>query len=114
MAQKVEVVLTCDLHAGDTPAVDTVTFTYNGQTYEFELCQAHLDEFNATLQAYAAVARRTAGRRPIGGGARSARRDGDPGELAAIRAWARENGMAVSDRGRISAQIRQAFEAAHA
>jgi hypothetical protein len=35
------------------------------------------------------------------------------GRAAAIRAWAREQGMEVNERGRIPNQIVQAYEAAH-
>nr|WP_330359970.1 histone-like nucleoid-structuring protein Lsr2 [Mycobacteroides abscessus] len=34
-------------------------------------------------------------------------------QLAAIRQWARKNGYEVSDRGRIKAEVVEAFEAAH-
>ncbi|WP_458864192.1 Lsr2 family DNA-binding protein [Mycobacteroides abscessus] len=33
--------------------------------------------------------------------------------MAAIRQWARKNGYEVSDRGRIKAEVVEAFEAAH-
>jgi hypothetical protein len=89
-----------------------VTFTYDGQTYEFELCQSHLDEFQKVLQGYASAARRASGGRRSPAGARSPRSNGNSSELAAIREWARTHGYAVSDRGRISAEIRQAFDAA--
>jgi nucleoid-associated protein Lsr2 len=109
MAQKVQVVLTCDLHDDDTPAVETVTFSFGGDAYEFELCRQHLDEFNRVMEGYASAAR--AGTRPR----RSGRRGHKPSaDLAAVRAWARGNGYEVSDRGRISAAVRDAFEAAHA
>jgi len=51
VAQKVEVVLTCDLDSESTPAVETVVFGYGGQTYEFELCKAHLEEFHDWARA---------------------------------------------------------------
>jgi hypothetical protein len=34
-------------------------------------------------------------------------------DTAAIRSWARENGYAVNDRGRVAAEIVDAYEAAH-
>ena len=46
---------------------------------------------------------RPAGHRPASGG----------GSSADVRAWARENGFAVSERGRIPAEIWAAYEAAH-
>jgi hypothetical protein len=107
MAQKVEVVLTCDLDAAETPAAETVAFSYRGQTYEFELCQAHLDEFTKVMDGYAGAARRVAVR------PRLARSLPSPtADLAAIRAWARRNGHEISQRGRIPAAVRDAFDAA--
>ena len=37
----------------------------------------------------------------------------DREQTAAIRAWARQNGYQVSDRGRISKTVVDAFQAAH-
>ncbi|MCU4183346.1 Lsr2 family protein [Acidiferrimicrobium sp. IK] len=113
MAQKVQVLLTCDLDDDDTPAVETVTFGFDGYTYAFELCEAHLEEFNNVMQGYIASARRADGgsRRPrpaAGAAARPARED-----LSAVREWARENGYEISDRGRIPGEVREAYEAAH-
>ena len=111
MAQKVEVVLTCDLDDVLTPAMETVTFSYGGQAYEFELCAAHLKEFDELMQRFTGAAR-PAGRagpgRPRGGRSRAS----TSAELAAVRAWAQDNGFAVKDRGRIPLEVRRAFEAA--
>jgi hypothetical protein len=101
VAQKVEVKLTCDLDEVETAAVATVSFVHDGQRYEFELCQAHLDEFNRTMRRFTGAARR------VRRGPSNA-----PADLAAIRSWAKANGHPVSDRGRIAASIRQAYESA--
>jgi hypothetical protein len=105
MAQKVQVVLTCDLDTDDTPAVETVAFSYGREEYEFELCQRHLDEFNGVMERFAGAARR---RGPTGRRRQTAKAD-----LGAIREWARQHGFEVSDRGRISAAVREAFDTAH-
>lgn len=114
MAQKVEVVLTCDLDDGDTPAVDTVVFGYDGANYEFELCQAHLDDFHRVMKGFVGAARRagSGGRRTGAGTSRTVRAAGNPSELAQVREWARNNGYEVSDRGRIPSQVREAFDKA--
>ncbi|HLI00199.1 MAG TPA: Lsr2 family protein [Acidimicrobiales bacterium] len=119
MAQKVQVVLTCDLDEEEVPAAETVTFGYDGSNYAFELCENHLAEFAKTMQGYVAVAR------PADGGPRR-RRTSAPASAPRsrpavdstssagnIREWARENGYEVSDRGRIPAEVRAAFEAAN-
>lgn len=117
MGQKIEVVLTCDLHEDEVAASETVTFGLDGYTYAFELCPEHLEEFHGTMQGYVAAARRAdQPRRSRSGGSAgsgSSARRSDPGDLAAIRDWARANGWKVSDRGRIAAEVREAYEAAH-
>ena len=122
MAQKVQVLITCDLDEDETEAAETVTFGHDGATYELEMCQQHLDEFNNWISEYIASARRVGGttrarRSPTtatgNGRVRSRTRNtGEKGGLAAIRDWARSNGYQVSDRGRISGVVREAFEAA--
>jgi hypothetical protein len=117
MAQKVQVVLTCDLDEEEVPAADTVSFGVDGATYAFELCERHLEEFNETMQAYIAVARPADGprrrRSPSSAPNRSARSSSSVASTPSnIRTWARDNGYEVSDRGRIPAEVRAAFEAA--
>ncbi len=115
MGQKIEVQLTCDLHDKETPAVETVAFGVDGYAYEFELCNKHLDEFHKAMSGYVAAARRAGPPRrgrAAAGGARGGRRS-DPGELAVVRDWARANGWKVSDRGRIAAEVREAYDAAN-
>ena len=53
------------------------------------------------------------GRGQAGEGARGARTAPDREQTAAIREWARANGYEVSERGRLSATVLSAFEAAH-
>ncbi len=114
MAQKVQVLLTCDLDNDDTGAVETVTFGYEGATYAFELCETHLDEYHNTMQGYIAAARRAEG-----GGGRRPRSATSPAprpareDLSSVREWARSNGYEVSDRGRIPTSVREAYDAAH-
>src|SRR5215213_738134 len=120
MGQRIEVVLTCDLHDGEVPAEETVTFSVDGTTYAFELCAAHLKEFRDTLGRYVGAARRAdqprRGRRRAADAGGPARRSsgGRRGatDLSEVRAWARGRGYEVSDRGRISAQVQEAYEAA--
>ena len=113
MAQKVEVVLTCDLDPVSTPAIETVTFGYGGQAYEFELCAAHLKEFDELMQRFVGAAR-PAGRAGAGRPRGSRSRAATSAELAAVRSWAQGNGFAVKERGRIPLEVRRAYEAAQA
>jgi hypothetical protein len=113
MAQKVQILLTCDLDEEDVPAVETVTFSYEGNSYAFELCDEHLEEFSNTMQGYIAAARRASGtgRRARTTMARSTAR-APKEDLAQVREWARANGYRVSDRGRIPGEVREAYAAA--
>lgn len=117
MGQRIEVVLTCDLHDGDVPAEETVTFAVDGTTYAFELCPEHLEEFRGALGRYVAAARRAD--QPRRGRRRAAESSAPRGRrgataLSEVRAWARSQGYKVSDRGRISAEVQEAYDAANA
>jgi hypothetical protein len=107
MAQRVNIVLEDDIDGGD--ATETVMFGLDGVTYEIDLSDKNAQKLRDSLTKYVASARRTAAR-----ARRSSSRRGASGpSTAQIREWARANGHDVSDRGRISAEIREAYEAAN-
>ncbi|MGH3360810.1 MAG: histone-like nucleoid-structuring protein Lsr2 [Nocardioidaceae bacterium] len=109
MAQKVQILLVDDIEGGD--ADETVRFGLDGIDYEIDLSAGNADDLRNALAGYVGVARRVGGRRRAGrkGGATTTA----GGSAAAIREWARENGWEVSDRGRVSAEVREAYAAAH-
>ena len=113
MAQKVQVVLVDDIDGG--PAEETVSFALDGTTYEIDLNTANAEKLRETLAPYVGTARRTGSGRGGGGrgrgGAGRGRGRGN-NQTAEIRAWARENGHKVNERGRIPADIVAAFEKA--
>jgi hypothetical protein len=95
-----------------SPAVETVRFGYAGRSYEIDLNEEHATALDELLVPYIEAARRVdTGRRQRGRQPVSERRS--PEELRAIRRWAREQGLRVSDRGRIAADISEKYEAAH-
>jgi hypothetical protein len=112
MAQRVQIVLEDDLDGG--VAAETVTFGLDGVNYEIDLSDKNAgklrDEFATWIgHARRSGGRRTSGRRPAGGSSStSSRRD-----LSAVRGWARANGHQVSDRGRVSAAVQEAYDKAH-
>jgi hypothetical protein len=111
MAQRVQVILVCDLHGDETPGTETVTFSVDGASYEIDVCDAHAAELRDSFARYVGVARRATGRgRPPGSGGGRRRRRGS-GEAAAIREWARANGVPVPERGRIPADIAARYAA---
>jgi hypothetical protein len=114
MAQRVQVLLVCDLHEGDVEGTETITFGLDGSAYEIDVCEAHGKELRDAYAPYVGAARRAgrstgAGARRPGGG----RSRGANNEVAQIREWARSNGHQVSERGRISATVKSAYDAAH-
>ncbi|MBV2354611.1 Lsr2 family protein [Streptomyces sp. J2-1] len=112
MAQKVQVLLVDDLDGGE--ADETVTFALDGKTYEIDLTTANADKLRDLLDRYVKGGRRTGGR-SSGGRGKTARATSGGGnqDTAAIRAWAKENGYDVNDRGRVPATIREAYEKAN-
>src|SRR5512142_2470579 len=89
-----------------SPAVETVRFGYAGREYEIDLSEEHAAERDELLAPYIEHARGIDGGKPK---RRARPAEGErrrrPEELRAIRQWAREQGLQVSDRGRISADI---------
>jgi len=92
---------------------ETVHFSLNGAAYEVDLTTAHADELREILAPYIKAGRRAG----AGGTARAAsprrRASRGGGETTAIREWAKANGYTVSDRGRISADVVAAYNAAN-
>lgn len=112
MAQKVQVLLLDDLSGGE--ADETVTFALDGKSYEIDLNSENADKLRTALEPYVKAGRRAGGSR----GARGRGRSTAPAagsssqDTAKIRAWAKENGYEVNDRGRVPANIREAYEKA--
>lgn len=114
MAQKVHVVLVDDLDGGT--ADETVSFALDGHAYEIDLSAANAAGLREAFATYVGAARRAGSRTGSSTGRRpAATRRAAPrgGRAAEIRAWARQEGIAVSERGRISADVVAEYEAAH-
>jgi Lsr2 len=109
MAQRVNVVLVDDIDGDE--AAETVTFALDGVDYEIDLNEKNAEALREALSRYVGAGRRVGGRRRKGQRAGTAS-DGGP-SAADIRAWARENGWDVPERGRVSAEVREAYAAAH-
>ena len=84
-----------------TPADQTVRFAFNGE---------HFEEFAEAIQPYIKAGRKTGSTRRRGNAGNPTQRL----ENAKIRAWAKEEGHDLSDRGRIPAPIVEAYRKAHA
>jgi len=108
MAQKVQIILEDDIDGSE--ATETVTFALDGTTYEIDLNDKNAAALRDAFATYIGHARKvTTGRR---GGRRSGSAASGP-SAAEVRAWAKDNGYTVPDRGRIPADVRSAYDAAH-
>ena len=109
MAQKVQVVLVDDLDGGS--ADETVTFSLDGVSYEIDLSHDNAAALRDAFAPYVGHGRRVGGpRRSTGRGAARGKGGTNP---AVVRAWAKSQGIAVNERGRISADLQAKFDAAH-
>jgi hypothetical protein len=110
MAQKTVVTVVCDLpHDGEIEGTESVSFGFDGNQYEIDLCEPHSKELREKMGAFADHARRIS----AGGRRRKARSSQGRERSAEIREWARQRGHKVSERGRIPASIVAEYEAAH-
>lgn len=109
MARRTVIAFVDDLDGKDLKDAVTITFSIGNKSYEFDTSQAHAKQFHSELEKYVAVSRPAGTRRARAKGlARGASRD-----AKAVREWARENGYEISDRGRVAAEIIEAYEAAN-
>jgi len=115
MAQKYIVQLVDDLTQEpiDEGAGESVRFSLDGVGYTIDLTTEHADELRNALAPYVSKARKgdsapRATSRSNGSASRAPK-----GDLKAIREWASSNGYKVSSRGRIPAEVQNAYNAAH-
>ena len=114
MAKKVTVTLVDDFD-GAGPADETVEFSIDGVTYEIDLSASNAQKLRDEFKPWTEAGRRVGGRRrgrPSATAGGRGRAVIDREQSAAIREWARRNGHRVSTRGRIPADVIDAFHAA--
>jgi hypothetical protein len=105
VAQRVQIILEDDYDGG--VADETVTFALDGAEYEIDLSSENAAKLRDELAGWIGHARKTGGRRKRAG------KSSDSSSTSEIRAWALANGHAVSSRGRVSADVREAYEKAN-
>ncbi|MFF8787298.1 Lsr2 family protein [Streptomyces sp. NPDC015125] len=106
MAQKVITIFTDDLTGEESTEAATHTLSLDGVTYEIDLSP---DSYDQLLEAVGPFLK--AGRKS-GKGRKPRKAAGGNEDTAAIRAWAKSSGYNVSDRGRVPAEIREAYQKA--
>jgi hypothetical protein len=99
-----------DLDGG--PADQTVRFAIGGTEYEIDLSNENAQVFRQELAPYIAHARRATRRARREQRRRSVRTAASRQRSESVRAWAKNQGISVSDRGRIPADIVQQYERA--
>ncbi|KQW47013.1 hypothetical protein ASC77_17665 [Nocardioides sp. Root1257] len=109
MAQKIHIVLEDDLDGSE--ATQTVSFGLDGTSYEIDLNDKNAGKLRDALAAYIGHGRKV-GASPRRGARKAAAAAGGP-SAKEIRDWARSNGFEVPDRGRVSAEVRSAYDAAN-
>jgi Spy/CpxP family protein refolding chaperone len=107
VARNVSIVVSDDIDG--SAGAETVTFGINGVSYEIDLAEKNRAKFEKAFAPYIEHGRRVARSRRR---TTSARAGGAQPDRAAVRAWARERGLRVSERGRISADVLRQYEAA--
>lgn len=105
MAQRIVYRLEDDLD--NSEAAETIVFGVDSVSYEIDLSEANAQKLRDLLAPYVAAGRRVGGRRKTG----NRRRGGS--SATEVRAWAAENGYTVSSRGRVPAEVREAYDRAH-
>ena len=105
MAVKRQVIETriSDLSGVESTDVTTVKFSWDGKAYKLDLTAGELAEFDGLMTRYVQAA--VDARATNGGTA-----DGDDAKL--IRAWGRDHGYEVEERGKLSASLKAAYYAA--
>jgi Lsr2 len=106
VAQRTQVLYVDDIDGSD--AEGTVRFGIGGTDYEIDLSKEHADQFAEAIAPFIAAARKVPSSRRAARGARAPRHD-----QSAVRAWARDQGIKVSNRGRIPADVLARYQAAH-
>ena len=107
MAQRVNIVLVDDIDGSE--ATETVSFGLDGTSYEIDLNDKNAPPSATRWPGTSGTPARSAPRPAAAGGGAAA--EGPP--AAEIREWARSQGMDVPERGRVSADVRSAYDAAH-
>ena len=108
MAQRVQVMLIDDVDGSE--GAETVTFALDGVTYEIDLSEKNAAKMRGDLASWVGHGRRVSGRSASPRPARKTAAGGT--DSSAVREWARANGHTVSERGRISASVMDAYNAA--
>ncbi|MGS0684512.1 histone-like nucleoid-structuring protein Lsr2 [Nakamurella sp. GG22] len=111
MAQQTTVILTDDIDGGK--AVETVSFGLDGKHYEIDLGAKNAKNLRKAVAVYVEAGRKVKANTAARSNTKTVT-SSDGSDLAAIRAWAHENGIQVAARGRIASSVKEQYLAATA
>lgn len=112
MAQKLQVRYLDDIDGTDLGEhANTIGFAFEGKHYSIDLSDDNAQAFRQAVAPYLEAGHRLTAR--TGKPARKTTTTNSPADTKAIRKWARANGYDVSDRGRIPADVVEAYTAAN-
>jgi hypothetical protein len=107
MAQKIVTVYIDDLTGEETQEASSHVLVLDGVAYELDLAPESYDQLLEAVAPFTKVGRRIKGGGRVKGAGLQV---GGIQSTAAIRQWAKEQGYTVNDRGRVAAEIREAYE----
>ena len=109
VAQKTIVKMYDDLDGSEIDADGkTISFSFDGTSYEIDLSAGNVAKMREDLGPYIEKARKVTHR-----GRGAAKAEPAPVDTRAVRAWAEEQGLEVSARGRLSSDLIEQYRAAH-
>lgn len=111
MAQKIITIYTDDLTGEETQDAATHSFSIDGIGYEIDLSPESYEEMLQAFGPFVNAARKRGKNKKAAARTATTTRPGQ--DTAAIRTWAKENGYNVNERGRVPAEIRDAYTKAH-
>lgn len=89
----------------------SISFAFEGKEYSIDLSEENAEAFRQAMAPYVDAGHKVTGSKSKP--ARKATAKAPAGDTKAIREWARDNGFTVSDRGRIPADVMDAYAAAN-
>ena len=104
MSSRTLVILEDDVDGGE--ADETIEFALDGSTYNIDLSDSNAKKLRGALDGYISKARKVSGKRSRG------RKVPTGVDLKAVRAWAKSNGVEISERGRVSQNVLEQYQAA--
>lgn len=113
MARNTIIQMTDDLDGSE--ATQSIEFSYRGKNYSVDLNDSNAADFDDALAPYIAAAEKAGGTQSTrSSGRRSSPKQRSSGDVdpKAVRAWAEANGVSISPRGRIKADVLEQYRSA--